>query len=135
MSVLDPEYDGEIVTLGIRLWPLDRAGASVDSVDERYAPRWQPWINGETAICVATLFRSGRNHVLPTSATRSGQHGVEEIIMRDGRYLIVPWGGDRDAERDLGTDRAVAVAHLRERLATLNAEFSPQGQMRMELGL
>ena len=135
MSILDPEYDGEIVTLGIQSWPADRVGASVDSVDEQYAPRWHPWVMGETAISVATLFRDGANHVRPTSATRGGRRGVEEIIMRDGRYLIVPWGGGREAERDLGTDRAAAVAHLYGRLASLNAGFIPQGQMRMDLGL
>jgi len=64
---------------------------------------------------------------------------VWEIILRDGRYLIVPWGGGRDAEVDLGTDRAVALAHLQERLAHLQERLAtlttvePRGQMRLAL--
>ena len=122
MNVTDPEYDGEIVTLGIRIFE----GVAGD------LPRWQPWIAGETAHCVASLYRHGANHVRPTSATRGSTRGVWEIIVRDGRYAVVPWGGGRDAEVDLGTDRAVALAHLEERLATLTAT-EPRGQM--ELGL
>ena len=122
MSVTDPEYDGEIVTLGIRIFE----GVADD------LPRWQPWIAGETAHCVASLYRQGANHVRPTSATRGSTRGVWEIILRDGRYLIVPWGGGRDAEVDLGTDRAVALAHLQERLATLTT-VEPRGQMELAL--
>jgi hypothetical protein len=122
MSVTDPEYDGEIVTLGIRIFE----GVAGD------LPRWQPWIAGETAHCVASLYRHGANHVRPTSATQGSTRGVLEIIVRDGRYAVVPWGAGRDAEVDLGTDRAVALAHLEELLATLTA-VEPRGQM--ELGL
>ena len=122
MNVTDPEYDGEIVTLGIRIFE----GVADD------LPRWQPWIAGETAHCVASLYRHGANHVRPTSATQGSTRGVWEIILRDGRYAVVPWGGARDTEVDLGTDRAVALAHLQERLAALTAT-EPRGQM--ELGL
>jgi hypothetical protein len=122
MSVTDPEYDGVIVTLGIRIFE----GVAGD------LPRWQPWIAGETAHCVASLYRHGANHVRPTSATQGSTRGVLEIIVRDGRYAVVPWGAGRDAEVDLGTDRAVALAHLEELLATLTA-VEPAGQM--ELGL
>ena len=52
--------------------------------------------------------------------------------MRDGRYLIVPCHVDGWPSHDLGTDRAAAVAQLRERLAMLTA-VEPAGQM--ELGL
>jgi len=122
VNVTDPEYDGEIVTLGIRIFE----GVADD------LPRWRPWIAGETAHCVASLYRVGANHVTRTSATQGSMRGVWEIILRDGRYAVVPWGGGRDAESDLGTDRAVALAHLQERLATLTAT-EPRGQM--ELGL
>ena len=122
MNVTDPEYDGEIVTLGIRIFK----GKAGD------LPRWQPWIAGETAHCVASLYRHGVNHVWPTRVTRRSVRGVWEIILRDGRYAVVPWGGGRDAETDLGTDRATALAHLQDRLATLTA-VGPRGQM--ELGL
>ena len=122
MNVTGPEYDGEIVTLGIRIFE----GVADD------LPRWQPWIAGETAHCVASLYRQGANHVRPTSATQGSTRGVWEIILRDGRYAVVPFGGGRDAEVDLGTDRAVALAHLQKRLATLTA-VEPRGQM--ELGL
>ena len=122
MNVTDPEYDGEIVTLGIRIFE----GVAGD------LPRWRPWIAGETAHCVASLYRHGANHVRPTSATRGSTRGVWEIIVRDGRYAVVPWGAGRDAETDLGTDRAVALAHLEERLATVRPA-QPRGQM--ELGL
>lgn len=122
MSVTDPEYDGEIVTLGIRIFE----GVADD------LPRWQPWIAGETAHRVASLYRVGANHVKPTSATQGSMRGVWEIILRDGRYAVVPRGGGRDAETDLGTDRAVALAHLEERLTALTA-VEPRGQM--ELGL
>ena len=120
MNVTDPEYDGEIVTLGI-------CDAVADDL-----PRWQPWIAGETARCVASLYRDGANHVRRTSVTQGSTRGVWEIILRDGRYAVVPWGGGRDAEVDLGTDRAVALAHLQERLAALTVT-EPRGQM--ELGL
>jgi len=122
MSVTDPEYDGEIVTLGIRIFE----GVADD------LPRWQPWIAGETAHCVASLYRVGANHVRRTSVTQGSTRGVWEIILRDGRYAVVPWGGGRDAETDLGTDRAVALAYLEERLRALTAT-EPRGQM--ELGL
>jgi len=122
VSVTDPEYDGEIVTLGIRIFE----GVAGD------LSRWQPWIAGETAHCVASLYRVGANHVKRTSVTQGSTRGVWEIILRDGRYAVVPWGGGRDAEVDLGTDRAIALAHLEERLATLTAG-QPRGQM--ELGL
>jgi hypothetical protein len=122
MSVTDPEYDGEIVTLAIRI----SEGVADD------LPRWQPWIAGETARRVASLYRDGANHVRPTSVTQGSTRGVWEIILRDGRYAVVPWGAGRDAETDLGTDRAVALAHLEERLAALTVG-EPKGQM--ELGL
>ena len=122
MNVTDPEYDGEIVTLGICIYE----GVADD------LPRWQPWIAGETARCVASLYREGANHVKRTSVTSGSLRGVWEIILRDGRYAILPFGGGRDTEVDLGTDRAVALAHLEERLATLTAT-EPKGQM--ELGL
>jgi hypothetical protein len=122
MSVTDPEYDGEIVTLGIRIFE----GVADD------LPRWQPWIAGETARCVASLYREGANHVKRTSVTSGSIRGVWEIILRDGRYAIVPFGGARATEVDLGTDRAVALAHLEERLRALTAT-EPRGQM--ELGL
>jgi hypothetical protein len=122
MSVTDPEYDGEIVTLGIRIFE----GVADD------LPRWQPWIAGETARCVASLYRDGANHVKRTSVTSGSTRGVWEIILRDGRYAIVPFGGARATEVDLGTDRAVALAHMEERLRALTAT-EPRGQM--ELGL
>jgi len=122
VNVTDPEYDGEIVTLGIRIFE----GVADD------LPRWQPWIAGETAHCVGSITRYGNNHVRPTSATCGKTSGVLDLIVRDGRYAVVPWGAGRDAEVDLGTDRAVALAHLEERLAALTVG-EPRGQM--ELGL
>jgi len=122
VNVTDPEYDGEIVTLGIRIFE----GVADD------LPRWQPWIAGETARLVGCITRYGNNHVRPTSATRGKTSGVLDLIVRDGRYAVVPWGAGRDAETDLGTDRAVALAHLQERLATLTAT-EPRGQMEFEL--
>ena len=122
MSITDPEYDGEIVTLMIHVFDAPEADL----------PAWHPWTPGETARLVGCITRRSANHVRPTSATAGTARGVEELIVRDGRYLVVPWGGGREAERDLGTDRAVAVAQLRERLAMLTA-VEPAGQM--ELGL
>ena len=110
MSILDPEYDGEIVTLTIHVFD---------------APE-------ETARLVGCITRRSANHVRPTSATRGKTSGVEDLIVRDGRYLIVPCHVDGWPSHDLGTDRAAAVAQLRERLAMLTA-VEPAGQM--ELGL
>ena len=122
MNVLDPEYDGEVVTLTIHVFDAPEADL----------PAWHPWTPGETARMVGCITRRGQNHVRPTSATAGTARGVEEIIMRDGRYLIVPWGVGGWPSHDLGTDRAAAVAQLRERLAMLTA-VEHAGQM--ELGL
>ena len=122
MSVLDPEYDGEIVTLTVHVFD----GAEAD------LPAWHPWTPGETARLVGCITRRSANHVRPTSATRGKTSGVEDLIVRNGRYSIVEWGIDGAVGEDLGTDRAAAVAQLRERLAMLTA-VEPAGQM--ELGL
>lgn len=122
MSVLDPEYDGEVVTLTIHVFDAPEADL----------PAWHPWTPGETARMVGCITRRGQNHVRPTSATQGTARGVEELIVRDGRYYLVPCGVGGWPSHDLGTDRAAAVAHLRERLATLTA-VQPAGQM--ELGL
>lgn len=122
MSILDPQYDGEVVTLTIHVFDAPEADL----------PAWHPWTPGETARLVGCITRRGQNHVRPTSATAGTAHGVEELIVRDGRYLIVEWGIDGAVGKDVGTDRAAAVAQLRERLAKLTA-VEPAGQM--ELGL
>ena len=122
MSITDPEYDGEIVTLTIHVFDAPEADL----------PAWHPWTPGETARLVGCITRRSANHVRPTNATRGKTSGVEELIVRDGRYLIVPCHVDGWPSHDLGTDRAAAVAQLRERLAILTA-VEPAGQM--ELGL
>ena len=122
MSITDPEYDGEVVTLTIHVFDAPEADL----------PAWHPWTPGETARMVGCITRRGQNHVRPTSATAGTARGVEELIVRDGRYLIVPCHVDGWPSHDLGTDRAAAVAQLRERLAMLTA-VEPAGQM--ELGL
>jgi hypothetical protein len=122
VNVLDPEYDGEVVTLTIHVFDAPEADL----------PAWHPWMPGETARMVGCITRRGQNHVRPTSATQGTARGVEELIVRDGRYYLVPCGVDGWPSHDLGTDSAAAVAHLRERLATLTA-VEPAGQM--ELGL
>ena len=122
MSVTDPEYDGEVVTLTIHVFDAPEADL----------PAWHPWTPGETARMVGCITRRGQNHVRPTSATAGTARGVEELIVRDGRYSIVEWGIDGAVGEDVGTDRAVAVAQLRERMAMLTAA-EPAGQM--ELGL
>ena len=122
MSVLDPEYDGEVVTLTIHVFDAPEADL----------PAWHPWTPGETARMVGCITRRSANHVRPTSATAGTARGVEELIVRDGRYLIVPCHVDGLPSHDLGTDRAAAVAQLRERMAMLTA-VQPAGQM--ELGL
>ena len=122
MSIADPEYDGEIVTLTIHVFDAPEADL----------PAWHPWTPGETARMVGCITRRSANHVRPTSATQGTARGVEELIVRDGRYLIVPCHVGGWPSHDLGTDRAAAVAQLRERLAMLTAA-EPAGQM--ELGL
>ena len=122
MSILDPEYDGEVVTLTIHVFDAPEADL----------PAGHPWTPGETARLVGCITRRSANHIRPTSATRGKTSGVEELIVRDGRYLIVPCHVDGLPSHDLGTDREAAVAQLRERLASLTA-VEPAGQM--ELGL
>ena len=122
MSVLDPEYDGEVVTLMIHVFDAPEADL----------PAWHPWTPGETARLVGCITRRGQNHVRPTSATAGALRGVEELIVRDGRYSIVKWGIDGAVGEDVGTDRAAAVAQLRERLA-MSMAVEPAGQL--ELGL
>ena len=122
MSVIDPEYAGEVVTLTIHVFDAPEADL----------PAWHPWTLGETARLVGCITRRSANHVRPTSATQGSMRGLEELIVRDGRYLIVPCHVDGWPSHDLGADREVAVSHLRDRLATLTA-VEPAGQM--ELGL
>ena len=122
MSITDPEYDGEIVTLTIHVFDAPEADL----------PAWHPWTPGETARMVGCITRRSANHVRPTSATAGTARGVEELIVRDGRYSIVEWCIDGAVGVDVGTDRAAAVAQLRERMAMLTA-VEPAGQM--ELGL
>ena len=122
MSITDPEYDGEVVTLTIHVFDAPEADL----------PAWHPWTPGETARMVGCITRRSANHVRPTSATQGTARGVEELIVRDGRFYLVPCGVGGWPSHDLGTDRAAAVAQLRERLAMLTT-VEPAGQM--ELGL